>query len=213
MLGFARSSFARFAPTALLPATLACGSSVTSAPSDAGLSDAGLSDAGSPVTASDASPSPDAASQAALVAQCEALARNFQTRCAGSDPRPCLWGAYAQLCATGQTQLLVDSMNCLDSTTCRSFSDSNGGAACLASVHASGETTEAKTFLQNECTVCGGTCPLPVGTAEVFPYLTDADLASLSTCSTALCTYFTDADAGGNACPPNADFALFSACQ
>lgn len=127
------------------------------------------------------------AADAGLVAQCEAQAKHFATLCAGEDVRPCMWNAYAELCATGKTQLLVDSMNCLDQTTCRTFSDPNDGETCLASVHATGESQASKDFIQSWCTACGDPCPDIGGDAEVVPYLTDADVASVGTCSSDAC--------------------------
>jgi len=52
------------------------------------------------------------------------------------------------------------------------------------------------------------------GTEEVFPYLSDADLASLSGCDPALCALFGGQDAGVDAgtCFTNPDFAPFVAC-
>lgn len=171
--------------------------------SDAAQADA-ASDAPKPIDAgkNDASP--------ALVAQCQTQANNFATLCAGDDIRPCLWGAYAQLCESGQTQLLVDSMNCLDQNTCRTFSDANGGVACLDTTHSSEESISSRNYITTTCNTCGnGNCVDAAGVAEIFPYLTDADIAALSSCQ-------------GNACDINAviqscaatipDIALFLAC-
>jgi hypothetical protein len=148
-----------------------------------------------------------------LVAECQALAQNFETKCAGSNPRPCLWSAYGKLCATGQTQLLIDSMNCLASTTCRTFSDPNSGQACLAQVHTNGESSAAKSFISQGCSACSQGCAM-FGTEEIFPYLSDADVASLSGCYPALCSLFGGPDAGvdAGACFTNPDLALFVAC-
>jgi len=143
-----------------------------------------------------------------VVAQCEAQAQHFATLCAGDDIRPCLWNAYAKLCATGKTQLLVDSMNCLDQTTCRTFSDPNEAATCLANVHATGESQASKNFIQNECTSCGSPCPDIGGDAEIIPYLTDSDVASLSACSSGACTI----DAVVQQCASVPDMAYFAAC-
>ncbi len=121
-----------------------------------------------------------------LVAQCQQLALNFQTRCAGSAPRPCLWQAYGRLCATGNTQLLIDSMRCLDASTCRTFSDPNQGAACLGTVHATGETAAVRGALQALCAACDSGCTSNP-TAEIIPYLADTDLAALPACGARAC--------------------------
>jgi hypothetical protein len=133
-------------------------------------------------------PSADAGDAGSLVTQCQAQAQHFATLCAGDDTRPCMWNAYAQLCATGQTQLLIDSMNCLDQNTCRTFSDPNEGLSCLNTVHASEETTASTSWIESECMTCGGSmCSTQVGPAEIFPYLTDADIAALSSCEGSAC--------------------------
>jgi hypothetical protein len=124
------------------------------------------------------------AADSALVGQCEALAQNFADKCAGDDVRPCLWAGYKKLCSTGQTKLLVDSMNCLDARTCRTFSDPNDGESCLQRVHGAGETPAAKAAITMQCSACGGTmCSTVKGTDEIFPYLTDGDLQATSSCA------------------------------
>ncbi|HEY1958799.1 MAG TPA: hypothetical protein VGH28_24460 [Polyangiaceae bacterium] len=148
-------------------------------------------------------------SDGGLVAQCETQAQHFATLCAGDDIRPCLWNAYAKLCATGKTQLLVDSMNCLDQTTCRTFSDPNEAATCLSNVHATGESQASKDFVQNECTACGNPCPTIGGDAEIVPYLTDADVASLASCSSGACTI----DAVIQQCASVQDVGYFDVCE
>ena len=133
-------------------------------------------------------PPPTSTASPALIAQCQSMAQNFATKCAGDDQRPCLWAGYTKLCTVGQTQLLVDSMNCLDATTCRTFSDANEGATCLASVQTAGETAAAKMFIQTQCAQCGGSnCATAAGTAEIYPYLLDADLSATATCFAATC--------------------------
>jgi hypothetical protein len=141
---------------------------------------------GSQTPASTTSQSGDASSGASssLVMECQSLAQNFEQKCAGDDVRPCLWSAYAKLCATGQTQLLIDSMKCLDSSTCRTFSDPNEGEACLAKLHAMSETAAAKSFLQSGCNECdAGNCGTVRGTDEIFPYLLDSDFTALGSCA------------------------------
>jgi hypothetical protein len=142
-----------------------------------------------------------------LVTECQAAANNFATLCAGSDPRPCLWNAYAKLCGTGQTQLLVDSMKCLDNTTCRTFSDPNQGESCLAQLHAANETQVAKAAIQSSCNTCGGSsCSTVTGTAEILPYLTDADLSAFASCNGNACNKI------ASACSSNESIAPFVAC-
>jgi hypothetical protein len=180
-----------------------------SAASDSGASDSAVSDSG----ASDSGPTTsDVGGESAvdagpLVAACEAAAKNFATLCVGDSARVCLWNAYAALCATGQTQLLIDSMKCLDNTICRTFSDPNEGAACLATLHTKSETAAAKALVQSQCAACGGTsCSTITGTAEIFPYLTDADLAALSTCAGTACVTTT------TTCKTSPGISLFASC-
>ncbi len=155
----------------------------SSSPNDASKpSDASNNDASTTFDAT-----PNDASQT-LIQQCQSMAQNYATLCAGDDVRPCLWNAYASLCVTGETQLLVDSMNCLDKNTCRTFSDANGGVSCLDTLHASEESQASQTFIVNDCTACNQTnCQAEVGVAEIFPYLTDADIAALSSCAGSAC--------------------------
>jgi len=158
----------------------------------------GLGCSGAPTTAANADP---------LVADCQASASNFARLCAGSDPRPCLWNAYAKLCATGRTQLLVDSMKCLKNTTCRTFSDPNDAASCLAQLHAAGETAAAKSTIQGVCTSCGGSsCSTVSGVAEVLPYLTDAELVDWTSCNANQCTTL------AKGCSSSEALAPFAAC-
>jgi hypothetical protein len=144
-----------------------------------------------------------------LVTQCQSLANNFQSKCAGSAPRPCFWAAYAQLCTTGKTQLLIDSMNCLDNTTCRTFSDPNEAAACLGTVHASGESAASKSFIENTCAACGQTSCASTGTGEIIPYLTDDDVTALAHCSGNACSI----DTLIQACASLPDVGLFAQCH
>ncbi len=150
---------------------------------------------------------------AALIAQCQTQAQHFATLCAGSAPRPCLWNAYAQLCATGQTQLLIDSMNCLDQSTCRTFSDANNGVACLDTLHGASESQTSRQFIIDACNACSdaGGCATSYGTAEIFPYLTDADIALLasSNCRGTACTIDSAVQACASTVP---DVNLFLAC-
>jgi hypothetical protein len=190
-------------------AAAACGNSAPSpgTAGDAGGEDAALRDAATTDAASgDAAATGDAS--LGLVAQCQAAAKHFAKLCAGDDVRPCLWNAYAGLCATGQTQLLVDSMNCLDNTVCRTFSDANQGNACLERVHNAEETSTAKAVGAQYCTMCGGTnCSTVTGTMEIYPYLSDDQLAAVEMCDGgATCT------AGVSACPGAAELTPFIAC-
>ena len=146
----------------------------------------------------------------ALVAQCQQQAQNFATLCAGDDVRPCMWNAYAALCASGPTQLLIDSMNCLDQNTCRTFSDANGGVSCLQTTHTSEESTASQNWITEVCSTCGGTnCSSSIGTAEIFPYLTDADIAALSSCQGSACDLNTMIKNCAGTIP---DVALFLSC-
>ncbi|HEY5062745.1 MAG TPA: hypothetical protein VII52_14490 [Gemmatimonadaceae bacterium] len=133
------------------------------------------------------------------VSECEALATTFVQSCQSlhdsSGPAPdtermCIWTAYGHLCRTGNTQLLVDSMNCFGSNVnCWTFSDSNNAAACLASVHATGESEAVRTLLQNVCTSCGSTnCAVVTGQAELIPYVSDDEVAALASCGGTACT-------------------------
>ena len=145
-----------------------------------------------------------------LVAQCQKQAQHFASLCAGDDVRPCTWNAYAKLCQTGETQLLVDSMNCLDQTTCRTFSDANGGVACLGKTHASEESSASSDYITSTCTACKqSNCSASVGIAEIFPYLTDADIAALATCQKNGCSITTLVE---NCAATIPDVALFLAC-
>jgi hypothetical protein len=150
---------------------------------------------------------------AALIAQCQTQAQHFATLCAASAPRPCLWNAYAQLCATGQTQLLIDSMNCLDQNTCRTFSDANNGVSCLDTLHSTDESQASRQFIIDSCNACtdAGGCAASYGTAEIFPYLTDADIALLtsSNCRGTACTIDSAVQACASTVP---DVNLFLAC-
>jgi len=167
----------------------------------------------------DSKPTPDANgndanidADATLIAQCQTQAQHFATLCAGSDPRPCLWNAYAQLCATGQTQLLIDSMSCLDQNTCRAFSDPNNGLACLNALHSTNESAASKQFIVDSCNACTDAgCATSYGVAEIIPYLSDADIAALesSNCVGTACTL----DSAVQACASAvSDVNLFLAC-
>jgi hypothetical protein len=145
-----------------------------------------------------------------LVAQCQSMAQNFATLCAGDDVRPCLWNAYAALCASGQTQLLVDSMNCLDQTTCRTFSDPNEGETCLDTTHTNEESAVSSQYIVDTCNACGDSdCQAEVGVAEIFPYLTDTDITELAACQGNAC----DLDSViANCAGSIPDVALFASC-
>lgn len=124
-----------------------------------------------------------------VVEACRAAAEGFGTRCAGSAPRPCVWAAYAELCEDGSTQLLLDSMDCLDDTTCRSFSDPNEGRACLDTLHTESRSVAASDAIEALCTACGGTtCDVVSGAIEIFPFLSDADVAAIEGCRGTACT-------------------------
>ncbi len=175
-----------------------------SSASDSSSSDSAANDGATPTDAgkNDASP--------ALVAQCQTLANKFAGLCSGDAPRPCLWNGYAQLCQSGQTQLLIDSMNCLDQTVCRLFSDPNEGEACLDTTHASEEPVASQNFITQTCAACNQTnCAAGVGVAEIIPYLTDADIAALASCRGNACDINTLVQNCAGAIP---DVALFLSC-
>jgi hypothetical protein len=133
------------------------------------------------------------------VAKCESLATGFAQICndeytgdahTPDTQRVCMWTKYAQICRTGNTQLLVDSMQCFGGNpSCWIFSDPNSAAACLASVHASGESAAARALLGDVCTRCGGTgCSTVTGQAELFPYVSDSEIAAIRACLGSGCT-------------------------
>jgi hypothetical protein len=134
----------------------------------------------------------------ALVAQCESLAATFVSNCMNEyiqdvyspdTNRMCIWTAYGHMCRTGNTQLLVDSMNCFGTNPhCWTFSDPNDTAMCLANVHATGESAAAKSFLQQVCAQCGQPGCIPAGQAEFFPYVSDTELAAVNACRGTACT-------------------------
>jgi hypothetical protein len=192
---------------------VACGGGGGS--NDAGTDASTNADTSTNDATSDTKPPVDSGNDAsaALIAQCQTQAQHFATLCAGSDPRPCLWNAYAQLCATGQTQLLIDSMNCLDQNTCRTFSDANNGVSCLNTLHSTDESQASRQFIIDACNACSdaGACATSYGTAEIFPYLTDADIALLasSNCRGTACTIDSAVQACASTVP---DVNLFLAC-
>lgn len=172
---------------------------------DGGRTDAGPADGGSDA-GSDAGQEADGGS---LVGECEALATSLEAACAGSEPRPCIWGAYRQLCASGNTQLLVDSMRCFDGTVCRTFSDPNEAAECLTTAHESGLTATARATIQGVCEACGGSgCEAVFPSIEILPYLSDEDLAAVPTCRGDACNL----DALIAACGAEPGFDLFASC-
>jgi hypothetical protein len=198
-----------------LLATLACGSnSSTDAGTDSS-TDSSTTDGttGSDGSATDGSMTNDTGTNTdagPLVAECQTLAKNFETKCSGSNPRPCVWQAYGKLCATTpKLQLLVDSMKCLDASTCRIFSDPNQGAACLAAAHQAGQSPAAKKAIEDGCTACGGSnCSTVTGQVEVIPYLSDSEIAQLAACKGNACTI----DALIKACGNVPNVGLFTAC-
>jgi hypothetical protein len=143
-----------------------------------------------------------------VVALCQATAHSLAAMCTGSTMQQCFWNAYASLCATGYTTLLLDSMGCLDTTTCSAFSDADA-STCLGNVHQFDESNASKSFVQSVCNACGNPCPNIGGAAEVIPYLTQADDAALSSCSMGACTI--DDVIKDSASIP--DVAYFNACE
>lgn len=122
------------------------------------------------------------------VASCQQLAMTMAANCASVPIRQCIWNGYAQLCATGNTRLLVESMRCLGTTSCRTFSDANDAVACLTAAHAANETPAVRASLQSMCSSCdGGSCGSAGATAEIFPYLSDANIALVTACRGSAC--------------------------
>jgi hypothetical protein len=159
------------------------------------------------------------AAAGALVSQCQALAMGFVANChdeLGADggltpdaARVCIWTAYSRLCATGNTKLLIDSMNCFNGNQyCWTFSDCNTACSCLDSLHAAEAPPATLALLRGQCTACGYTnCASVIGEAEVIPYLADATIATLAACAGDTCTNG-DAGAQCRSLVPNAsDFS------
>jgi hypothetical protein len=198
---------------------VACGGDSHSnddAGTDASLDHASPIDAAADVVNDASTPPPDASDSSVVdaapgsVAECQALANGFATRCAISPDRVCFWNAYAQLCATGHTQLLIDSMKCLDNTACRTFSDPNQGESCLQALHAQNDSAKAKAYDSAICTACGGqNCNVVNGTDELIPYLVDSDIDAFSTCAGAVCPSSSVLKSCGAPIP---DVAPFAAC-
>ncbi len=144
----------------------------------------------------------------ALVAQCQALAMGFVANCnneffgpdGGLTPdtaRVCIWTAYSHLCATGNTKLLIDSMNCFGANpSCWTFSDCNTACSCLGNLHAAEAPTATLSLLRGQCTACGYTnCAAVIGEAEIIPYLADPTIAALAACTGDTCA---NGDAGAD---------------
>lgn len=170
---------------------------------DAGLpDDGGRTDAGTTADAGGDVP--------ALVAACQTRASLMATNCSDSDSRPCSWNAYRELCALGQTQLLLDSMECLSADTCRTFSDPNESLACLDATHEAGQSATARAVITALCESCGGSdCDRAWGAAELLPYLSDADLGLFEACRGTACTLDDMIDACRGSVP---GLAAFEAC-
>jgi hypothetical protein len=177
----------------IVVATLSCGGGPTTSP-DAGASSGGTG------------------ASAALVAQCESLASTLSAGCMTTNDasRACFFTAYGKLCSTGNTKLLVDAMNCVSGATCRSFSDPNDSATCLAQAAAADETPASRANLETLCMACGGSdCATITGTGEIVPYLPDSELASLIAC---VGTTHCSASQLASSCAGVPDVAPFAAC-
>ncbi len=161
-----------------------------------------------------------------LVEQCQALAMTFASNCYNEytgdaltpdTERVCIWQAYARLCQTGRTQLLLDSMMCFGQNPhCWTFSDPNDVATCLDGVHAASPPSPALVSLgQQLCAACdaGGGCATDAGawigggTAEVFPYFSDKQIGQVTSCLVG--TSCTNA-AFATACPSVSELGIFS---
>jgi hypothetical protein len=178
------------------------------------LSDAAAAEGSSSTTFEAGSTSQQASGEAgALVAQCQDLARQFAATCASEAPpdanRACLWTAYVHLCATGNTKLLLDSMNCLEgkNPSCWTFGDCNDSCACLGAVHQAEESPAARGFIEKECQLCGATmCDVVTGQADMYPYLPDSIIAAFDACLDGACVA---SDAGahcGSVWPESKEF-------
>jgi hypothetical protein len=181
---------------------VACG---TGGPAQDGGADA---DASSHPEATPADGNVDVLSDASVVAQCQTMAQGFAALCGGDVVRQCFWNGYAQLCETGYAVLLLNSMGCLDATSCAAFSDPSA-APCLANVHKFDESNASKSFVQGVCNACGNPCPNIGGAAEVIPYLTAADISKLSSCAGSACTIDDVIKACASSIP---DVGYFASC-
>lgn len=119
------------------------------------------------------------------VARCVERAEHFRDLCASAngatDERVRLWAGYAELCQTGNTELLLASLECLDETQCRTFTDPNEDAACLEVVHA-GQPQPIRDVLVDVCDRCG-LADCPAYRFEIYPYLPATEAAPLAACS------------------------------
>jgi hypothetical protein len=171
------------------------------------------SEAASPSSLSDGS----VADAAALVAQCQTLAMQFAASCqnqvGGDAPAPdtqrvCIWNAYAQLCATGNAKLLVDSMSCFaGNPNCWTFSDCNTACTCLGTVHSAEESATAQSVIQSACVACGTDCTTTLAQAEVLPYLPDSELTAFLACTDGGCAQL---DSGVECASVDPAFSVFS---
>jgi hypothetical protein len=201
MTGMRRSS--RNASAGLFPiaAIVLCGgcgqSTAPIAPSDAAAAE-GSSISPNPEASS---MRPDSGDAGGLVEPCQQLARQFAANCSAERPpdvgRACLWTAYAHLCATGNAQLLLDSMNCFQGNpSCWTFGDCNTACACLAGVHRAEQSAVARAFIAKQCNLCGGaSCGTVTGRVDVLPYLPDSVLNAFDACFGNTCS---NSDAGAH---------------
>jgi hypothetical protein len=127
-----------------------------------------------------------------LVSQCQTLADGFiaaANKCGDTD-RACVWKEYHDdLCVSGQTQLLVTSMQCFSMPPyCWTFSDPNQAESCIVQAHKTGESAAWQKLMQNYCSACPSQCMFPIQLWEVGPYLNDNDVAALANCWPQNCT-------------------------
>lgn len=145
------------------------------------------------------------------VARCIELATRFRDNCAapatGDADRVCLWDGYIELCETGDTELLIASMECLDETRCAAFSDAGEGDACLASVHAALRAAALGEVIEDRCTACGGSeCAATASGAEILPYLRATAASHLERCAASSCSLDQIVDACADDVAPLAAF-------
>ena len=167
-------------------------------------------DAQSAVDATVPPDAPDAATPDPI-AECQLLAGRFADACTADPYEACSWRAYGDLCASGNTALLVASMRCLDSSTCTRFVDAPRQCLIDAEIRYSGPAA-----LQVEyalCHACAPTadCAMHEAGDELIPFFAESDLANLDTDSP-MCTQCWQTQYLPAMCPSLPLLAEFAAC-